>query len=239
MSIHFLDVPATFIHIPRTGGTSFKWWIMKNIQGWKADGFHDKVHHAQPVWNDLGLVFTFVRNPYDRMLSVFHFIGQQTTKRIEDRKLHNQIGKDWDSSPLTAHKRSREQEMFDLLVGDNRMLEIYEKGFDYWLELLYQDADEFYENGRNNSWPRGDKIPHRRNDPQVSWIKDAVNPLIIKTENLDTEFKKIQKLLKCNKPLGKVNTTTHLHYRDVYSNSSRKLIELMFKEDLDTFNYDF
>ena len=32
MDIHFNTIPATFHHIPRTGGTSFTQWVEDNIK---------------------------------------------------------------------------------------------------------------------------------------------------------------------------------------------------------------
>ena len=36
MDIHFKTIPATFHHIPRTGGTSFTQWVKNNVANYEV-----------------------------------------------------------------------------------------------------------------------------------------------------------------------------------------------------------
>lgn len=71
---------ATFIHIPRTGGQSTRKWIMeydKNAKIMPLDKRDINVKHPD-IWtakkyfgHDLGFTFCTVRNPYDRLVSMW------------------------------------------------------------------------------------------------------------------------------------------------------------------------
>jgi len=212
MPLHFPLAQATFIHIPKNAGNSLeKWAIDNNIK------FEDKFNHctasqAKTLWNDLGYVFSFVRNPFSRTVSIFHYLGQHAERKILD-------------------KRSVD------IIDDIKTVKLYKKGFDYWLNCMYENKDFnekpiiSLENGIS-SWPR--------RAPQSIWLDDKID-LIIKVENFNKEFHKIKDLLNASStiPLEHVNTSNHNHYKEYYNNQNKRIIEDMFKEDLDQFNYDF
>jgi len=82
MSIHFPYVPATYRNIPKTGTTSFKWWSRDNIKNCEIledpsriyNMQHLSLEEIQQKWPNYGTTFTFVRNPFDRMVSIFHHV---------------------------------------------------------------------------------------------------------------------------------------------------------------------
>lgn len=212
MPLHFTAANATFIHIPKNAGNSLeKWVIDNNIE------FEDKFNHctasqAKTLWNDLGYIFSFVRNPFSRTVSIFHYLGQHAERKILD-------------------KRSID------IIDDIKTVKLYKKGFDYWLNCMYENK-EFnekpiisLENGIS-SWPR--------RAPQSIWLNDKID-LIIKVENLNEEFYKVKELLNAPStiPLEYVNTSNHSHYKEYYNIQNKRIIENMFKQDLDQFNYDF
>jgi hypothetical protein len=217
MPLHFTAANATFIHIPKNAGNSLeKWALDNNIE------FEDKFNHctasqAKTLWNDLGYVFSFVRNPFSRTVSIFHYLGQHAEQKI-------------------LSKRSID------ILDDIKTVKLYKKGFDYWLNCMYdyhmQKNREFnekliisMENGMS-FWPR--------RAAQNFWLNDKID-LIIKVENLDKEFYKVKEILNSssNIPLEYINTSTHHHYTEYYNDQNKRIIEDMFKEDLDRFNYNF
>ena len=206
MAIHF-PIPATFIHIPRTGGKSFEYWVKANITDYNIQGANCKLEQAKEIWPDLGLVFTFVRNPFDRLVSMYHYVGQEAERRIALRKT---------------------QTVDTSIEDDVRALRLYQKGFKDWITA---DVGEF-ENKELAFWYSV------RQDTQVSWINTSAD-LIIKTENINQEFYKVQELLNCSVPLLHVNTSSHNHYREYYNSQTQRLVETIFAEDLAAFEYKF
>ena len=84
MTIIIKDPQATFIHIPRTGGTSMATWLVDNAEG---EYYHDSIGNKTGATRylnydkivtlcaadniDMGFTFTIVRNPWDRMVSSY------------------------------------------------------------------------------------------------------------------------------------------------------------------------
>jgi hypothetical protein len=80
--------------------------------------------------------------------------------------------------------------------------------------------------------------------PQSEWIKDEHGNIlvdkILKFENLNDDFVKMTKFLGLkNISLPKINTTKKVDYRDYYNDSTKKIIEDWFSEDIRLFNYSF
>jgi hypothetical protein len=99
MTMILKDPQATFIHIPKTGGSSINAWLSDNAKG---EFYHDSTHINRPGMSrhltyqqvaqlsiednrDMGFTFTVVRNPWDRCVSsYFHWLRLQTAKGITD-----------------------------------------------------------------------------------------------------------------------------------------------------------
>lgn len=112
-------------------------------------------------------------------------------------------------------------------LGPTRLLakwkEASEKDFNWWIQ----------------NW---DKEPNTKRSiwwTQKSFIDVSLPHITCKLENIQTEFIKVQKYLNCYKPLPITNSSKHKHYQLDYSLESKKIIETVFKEDLDYFNYEF
>jgi len=114
MAVHFKNIPATFIHIPRTAGNSFRHWVISN--GIDSEVLPEKDYHATPntacnTWPNLGTTFTFVRNPYARLVSLYHHIGQKALIQLNP-----------------THPRRQELAEYNI-----KQLLLYKKGFEAWL----------------------------------------------------------------------------------------------------------
>ena len=210
MAIHFPKHKATFIHIPKTAGSSFELWISENITHFDRQQKHCTLTDARNIWKKLGYTFCFVRNPYARMVSMFHFIGQRAVERIEMR-----------SNGQRTKKSTNQQD--DILISA-----YYNKGFENWLEEHSQDIHNPFDLG---IWL------YERKTPQVYWIDDSVE--WFKAEELSLKFKRLQDVFNVDIALPHVNKTSHKHYRDIYNKNTKTIIENLFKDDLDRFNYDY
>lgn len=222
MAIYFPTVPATFRNVPRTGSTSFKHWARVNI----ADKIelsdpkrphmltHRSLDEIKELWPNYGTTFAFVRNPYDRLVSIFHFLGQDAKKRVFKRK-NNPNFEDFQRYSIES----------DIKV----MLE-YKKGFTHWIK----SSKVSHDNSVN--------VPmFNRKDEQTQmfWFNHVVPDIIVKLENIDVEFVKIQQLLNCDKPFVHINSSVHTNYRDYYTDETQKIASKWLEEDLDTFGYAF
>jgi len=80
MTIFVKDPRSTFIHIPKTGGSSVRHWMLNNVKTSRAmfKGSFMKDHAPysyirKAIKEDHGLVFAIVRNPWDRVVSAYHY----------------------------------------------------------------------------------------------------------------------------------------------------------------------
>lgn len=243
MAIHFPDVPATFIHVPRTAGTSFEKWTEQNIKNFEHFKQPKVVDMSTPmssldeikkVWPCPGTLFTFVRNPFSRLVSMYHRIGQRAenavllySKSLRDKSpLEN-----WRAHPYQSHS------MVSAILDETEIVKIYRKGFTHWVDSIYNHSDEFYQLNR----PRALVV--------IKWWTDTRNyvdhycgqtpDIIVHTENINAEFAQVQALLNCNAPLPHENQSDHDDYKRYYTPETRRMVGELFKRDLDTFNYDF
>ena len=222
MPIHYSHVPATFVNIPKTGTTSLRYWTQDNFPDAEITISKENRNHVSHMsydemrqhWNNLGVTFTFVRNPFARLVSMFHHLGQDAEARIRDRTV--------------GFKR------FELTVvpieSDIKILSLYKRGFENWVMNMHtQHTDCTLVNAMYSA--KDHTIMH--------WLSNVVPDIVIKIEEVNTEFSKIQKLLGCDVPLPHANTSEHADYRSYYNDNTIEIVGKWFKQDLDTFNYDF
>jgi len=242
VSIYFPNTPATFIHVPRTGGTSFKNWLLTNNINhkpvtqapWIPKNINiapdrDYINHLHP---NLGTVFTFVRNPFDRVVSLYHYMGQWAESRIKENKSRLTQG-----LPFVKTFPYQSDNIITAIRDDLRLVEYYNLGFDHWINNVFYNRQHIY-----NNTGQGTRhiIDHFwRGETQLSWFCDQMPEIVIKTEQLDKKFSIIQQLLGCDDPLPIDNISNHLQYRQYYSPTTQRIIEEEYQEDLTAFEYEF
>tara|TARA_B110000503_G_scaffold104637_1_gene156052 strand:- start:491 stop:1123 length:633 start_codon:yes stop_codon:yes gene_type:complete len=210
MAIHFNNPTATFIHIPKTAGSSFEQWAYDNI-AYDRQQKHCTLLDAKNIWNDLGTTFTFVRNPFDRIVSLFHFIGQRAVERIQVRK-----------QGIRTKKTTNQED--DLLIAN-----YYKLGFENWLIDHSQNISNPFDLG---IWM------YKRKTPMVHWTNNQID-IVIKVEELKEKLYIIEELFNRSIILPHTNKSNRGHYRTYYTANTKAIIEDIFKKDLDTFGYEF
>jgi len=210
MAIHFKNPLCTFIHIPKTAGSSFEQWCYDNIE-YDRQQKHCTLLDAKNIWPDLGTTFTFVRNPFDRMVSLFHFIGQRAVERIEMR-----------SKGIRTKKSTNQKD--DLLIAN-----YYNLGFENWLVEHSQNIHNPFDLG---IWM------YERKTPMVYWTNNNID-IVIKVEEFADKFKILESLFNRKIELQHLNKTSRKNYKEYYNNNTKSIIENIFKEDLETFGYEF
>lgn len=91
-------------------------------------------------------------------------------------------------------------------------------------------SDDFHEFVMNTSWGNA----KRR---QTSFFPP--NALILRFENLATDFSKIQELCNCNEPLGVKNSSEHKHYTEYYTTETYKEVAKRHAADIATLGYSY
>lgn len=224
MTIHFHSVPATFRPIRRNGTTSFKFWAQANMPDAElvfeenSDGglLHYTPQQLVDVWGNPGTTFGFVRNPYGRLVSGFHWLGQQAKRRLARR----QYVKDPKAYPFP----------FEL---DVKLAMYYSKGFDWWINNVV-------DLGVHDLNPYGTLALFADPKQTQLFCWDGVLPdIVIKMEDLEERFVEIQDLLECPAPMFHMNASQHDDYRSYYNDDTRKKVAQWVGEDLDTFKYTF
>ena len=227
--ILFHKPKASFIHIRKTGGTSFKRWVRDNIS---KVYYEDHTNHGSMerfpcqfgsvfpkhldysrtmmfTNNKPGVTFTFVRNPWARLLSVYTF----GLKRCLD------------DDTMT-------KETYDQLM-DPTFFKMY---------ALYVYSLAPYSNDKIPKRTIVMKIPrHNYRHGQAHLIGNPDNNLdfYCKLENIEEDFKKVQKLFNCFEPLGHHKKSNDSDYRDWYDDELVERLTPKLNDDMKTFGYEF
>lgn len=195
------ELNVIFVHIPKTAGTSIGRWMIENkkhsehVEWYK----HPKLSDIEKDETD-NFVFSVVRNPWDRMVSSYHWLTDT-------------------QSPIPQISSNEIQKILcDLNTKRNWST------FEKWLDICHEFVlwDFWF-------------CPI---EPQVSWLDKDVD-MVIRYENLNEEFKQIQKYFNSTEPLPTLLTGNHKNYRDYYNDRTKRKVAAIFEKDIDTWNYAF
>jgi len=200
-----------YIHIPKTAGTSIEDWFYK---------FYD------PTTPDYIINHKHANIRYKNLsdLSIFKF---STVRNPFSRAIS------WYQEAYSLIMLNESTTKFNIPVLTK---ENWDKGFDYFIQ-------NFFDVERTN--PNNKDIPISPSYNQFDYISidnKIVMDKIIRFENLDTDFKEIEDMVGSNLGLGKFKIGLNgllRNYKTVYTPLSKKLIEEIYKKDLEEFSYGF
>lgn len=230
-----------YICVPKTGSTSIsnllieqlggEWLPEKNIYNEKGIIIVDKKHAkvdellAQNVITDEELnslmVFTTVRNPFDMVLSNFYFekqIYERFKNGIKYRLLFGRRSYYWVRKWIGIDKKNE----FSWIIPQAPR-------YRYTNTHSFEDyVVKFYSKKEKNIY-----------DQYISNTKTT----FLKLEEIKKELSSFLRVAGVEKQvhlphLSKSNRKTE-HYRKHYSTKARKIIEEVFKTELETFGYSF
>lgn len=220
MSYYIDDkIPHIFIHIPKTAGASvlqvikknYKYSIITNNETTYTN-YHSTLDHAANFispYNSNFYIFTIVRNPWSRAASWFHFRKEVLRKGLK--------------SIVVGKHTKKVVEDYNLIIKEYNIMN---EDFNNWIELYY-----------NSKW---DHTWFSLNDTQSSWLQSTMFNVdnIIKFENINASINDVPMFQ--NKPLPLYNISpVKYDYANMYNTESKKLIDKIYQEDIDTFKYTF
>jgi len=119
---------STFIHIPKTGGTSITDWLKENFNAQVSKGKkHCDIVGARNYFGDIGFTYCVVRNPWDLAVSWYFFRGRRAQYRLD---LH-------DSGERIYNGKWGNR---DYIL---RELDIYNQGFDNFILNYYNRKSSY------------------------------------------------------------------------------------------------
>ena len=209
-----------FIHVPKNAGTSIRRALKEGLGG---QWFKDPHTHASAqqiaeskafeltgkTWDDMWKFCVF-RNPWDRVVSMFHF-ATRTNKKI--RK-----GLSKEDEPKASELRK----------------EILSKGkraFDYWL----LDFIPKY-NWSVGPYPT-DEMPGAY-IPQVQWITDH-KVTVYDLWNMGQLQEEVYRRYDICPVIPWVNATVHGHYMKYHTKRTMSFIATQFAEDIELMGYTY
>jgi hypothetical protein len=138
--------------------------------------------------------FAFVRNPFDRAVSLFHYLQKFGSEAVPP--------------------------------------EMTFEGFCHTLDRgEYPPVGLYNHEGLNQC------------NPMVRWLfDDAGRPLadfVGRHETVERDFRTLCRQIGMHSHLPRHNTTEHRPYREYYTSETRQIIERVYREDLEAFDYEF
>lgn len=192
----FDDKKCIFVHVPKCAGVSVCNALFGNLAGGHTT-LEEYFHIFEPSRILSYYKFSIVRNPWDRIVSAFHFLKAGGLSEADRRWAEENIG-DYDD------------------FGD------FVRG---WVN-------------EENIWKRHHFIPqhHYIVDRKYKVKLDFVG----RFERLENDFKVIANAIGCDSTIGqKINTSARRDYRSYYDESTVKIVENVYAEDIKLLGYRY
>ena len=205
-----------FIHCPKTGGCS----ISKMIGGSHSkiknqdviDGHRTILHYKQNYKLKDYFIFTITRNPWDRMVSCYHYVQN----RIERKKI--------DTSEIRGAfwLKTKHKTFEDFIIN---LYEIYlNSGLGNILPSLKNKGPD----------------PGLKNIVDCISIDNKIGvDFIINLHTLQEDWEILRKVIKIKSDVLHINRSIHEDYRKYYNTKLIEMVEKIYKSDVDYFNFIF
>jgi hypothetical protein len=225
--MYLIDKDVLFIHIPKTSGKLITDNMAKNSIK-PAYG-----HLPYKIWKDLypniganTKSFTYVRNPFDRMISLYFYglsldrYEAPQVKRIapwfsKDDSIDFDFNKWLEWNYNTNINNLKKIKAVDLKTNEIEMISYFELYFSNQIYLLYDKDNVLNQN------------IHIIKYEDFCSNNNIIEEYFEKINLTNYDFRRV------------VNESKHNHYTSYYNQESIKLIKKYFEEDLKVFNYKF
>jgi hypothetical protein len=224
--------PLVFFHIPKNAGKSIcdaltidKEFHPPHLNQTVLLPNDIKNSYTEEKWRGL-TKFTIIRNPWARMVSLYHFRKKENDllirlqhKGLWEPKNGDSTQKGWDFKKWLLTPEVAGVQNHDVFINFREILKNnpqYSNGFRSMAEYLNQI----------------DLITGLSGELFVDYI--------IKFENLNNEFNSMFEHLGLEAPkLPVINSSSHKTYNEYYDSETKDFVYNLFKKDINYFNYEF
>jgi hypothetical protein len=248
-----MDRSYIFFHVPKTAGTSLLEVLvsngcqrlkkMRDIRKFKNSGAvcfsHLSVQSLldrkvlEPGYFNASYKFSFVRNPWDRLVSIYHYKRVNEKMRFQQfvEVLHSRWRKQRQASPeavacLWTFEKSRLM---------RKIAKHLAKTYTFYQQL--QDRFPLPRVGLYNEFDLSQA------NPQVKWLTGNDNNIMVdriyRFESIAADFSHLSKIIGLEGQLAHVNKSSRQHYKAYYTNHAKNLAAEIYEEDIKMFNYTY
>jgi hypothetical protein len=218
MTIYIEKYDLVFYHIPKTGGTSIKKWLKKNVRSEITFIAPNSIKINNDILTPHMLPKQFidishkpnnslcvVRNPWSRVVSSYKFFKKRQKEKSENS-----------------------YDLKDIIWEDT-----YGYNLENLSEISFKDFLKLCE--LNNDFLLIDKNQIKYVNP-----KNHNNLIMLKFENFKDEFTIVQDLFKCYEPLPHSHKSSiETPYQEYYDSQTIDIVYKKYKDDIEYFKYRF
>ena len=254
-----------FFHVPKCAGSSLHSFLKEKYGDYTPDPL-PPVHHVRakdylnynPDKTDY-FKFSFIRNPFDRLLSAYSDYTQIRVTPQQDKDFfikHNLIKEDRLDRALSVYKKFNYNKDHDCSSYEEFCNEctkgnvypnpemFFAKDSDFLFIDKGESFEDFCEKFVESGWSEDIHFV-----PQTEILCDRSDNLLVdfvgRHETIEEDLIKLSNILGYKIDLGSwkhsqvSRKTNHMHYEHAYTNRTREIVEKVFKKDLEFFNYSF
>lgn len=172
--------------------------------------------------------FAFVRNPWDRLVSLFFYRKREYLPKYGD----------FTNFCIDLERRFNNNENLITVILDQFYNSIFQK-------YNYYHKHNYFHRFTNKIAPVGlyNTMGYNQLNPQVDWIMNEKGKIeldfIGRFENLENDFAKLSNILGIKGSLPRLRQSKHNDYKFYYTKRTKEIVEKIYSKDIQLFNYEF